>query len=263
MLDYTLTPANAKNVELEWTSSNRNVVRFNDKGEARAVGVGTAEVTVKTNNNKVATCTVKVVAQSSGDDSDIPSAGFTDVSPKAWYYNYVNKAYQRGIISGYNKTKFGPTDKITRGQLMSIIWRAEGKPVAFGTSKFTDVKADEYYATAIKWAAANDIVHGYENTKKFGPNNPIIRQDLAVVLRNYAAYKGFETDANIDLSSFVDYNKIKGGYAESALKWAVKNKVINGRGLTNGKRAIDPFSNTTRAEAAAMIINFLDEFGIE
>ena len=64
------------------------------------------------------------------------------------------------------------------------------------------------------------------------------------------------------MSGFVDYNLVKGGYAEPALKWAVKNHVMSGQNLSNGKRAIDPINNTTRAEAATMIVNFLDNCGL-
>ena len=56
--------------------------------------------------------------------------------------------------------------------------------------------------------------------------------------------------------------KVKGGYAEPALKWAVKYGVMHGQDK-KGKKYIAPISNTTRAEAAAMIVNFLDTFNIE
>ncbi len=185
---------------------------------------------------------------------------FKDVPKSAWYYDSVKEAYNRGIIAGYGPDRFGPNDKVTRGQLVTFLYRIEGEPAVSGTSKFSDVKEGEYYTDPVKWASNNHIVNGYGNTGTFGPTKPIIRQDLAVILNNYAKFKGYPYEEEFDLSGFADYNAVKGGYAEPALKWAVKNHVMSGAGLPNGKRAIQPTNNTTRAQAAAMIVNFLDEF---
>ena len=185
---------------------------------------------------------------------------FTDVSPKAWYYKYVKEAYNKGIIAGYSKTIFAPQAKITRGQLVTILWRYEGEPSMDNVhNRFSDVKEGEYYTDGVKWAASKGIVSGYGGTSKFGPGNPIIRQDLALILKNYAEYKRKDTTANTDLSNFVDYNKLKNSYALDALKWAVKYKVISGNDLGKGKKSIDPLGNATRAHAATMIVNFIDK----
>ncbi len=181
---------------------------------------------------------------------------FKDVKTYEWFYEPIKEAYLGNIISGYSSTRFAPRDKVTRGQLVTILWRLEGQPIVNQNSKFSDVKSGEYYTNAVNWASANHIVNGYGTTGKFGPGNPIIRQDLAVILNNYARHKGLDSITGSKLNTFVDYNKIRGNYAEDALKWAVKYKVISGRKLTNGSKAIDPFNKTTRAEAAAMIINF-------
>lgn len=57
-------------------------------------------------------------------------------------------------------------------------------------NKFTDVENGQYYTEAIKWSASKGIITGYGGTTKFGPNDPIIRQDLAIILNRYAKYKG-------------------------------------------------------------------------
>ena len=65
---------------------------------------------------------------------------FTDVSKKQWYYETISEAYSRGLIAGYNPTRFGPNDKITRGQLVTIIYRMAGSPSTIAYSnKFSDV----------------------------------------------------------------------------------------------------------------------------
>ena len=189
---------------------------------------------------------------------DIPKMKFKDVNPDDWFYEVVKKAYLWGIIKGYNDTTFGSNDKVTRGQLVTILWRMESEPDATSLSNpFNDV-GEDYFTSAVKWASNSDIIHGY-NATKFGPNDPITRQDLAVILNNYAKFKGVSYEGNADLSTFADYDKVKGNYSEPALKWAVENSVMSGQNI-NGKKYISPTNNATRAETAAMIINYIEKF---
>ena len=189
---------------------------------------------------------------------DIHKMKFKDVNPDDWFYEVVKKAYDWGIIKGYNDTTFGSNDKVTRGQLVTILWRMESEPDATSLSNpFKDV-GEDYFTSAIKWASSNDIIHGY-NATKFRPNDPITRQDLAVILNNYAKFKGVSYEGNADLSTFADYDKVKGNYSEPALKWAVENKVMSGQNI-NSKKYISPTNNATRAETAAMIINYIEKF---
>ncbi len=234
-----------------WTSDENYIATVSSTGEVEAHSIGETTIHAIVGEFE-AICTVSVVAEE--------ELSFQDVPKSAWYYESVKEAFNRGIIAGYSPTKFGPNDNVTRGQLVTFLYRIEKEPAVTGTSKFSDVKEGEYYTDPVKWASNNHIVNGYGTTGKFGPNNKIIRQDLAVILNNYAKYKGYSYEEEYDLSGFADYNKVKGGYAEPALKWAVKNSVMSGKGLSNGTKALAPFDNTTRAQAAAMIVNFLDTF---
>ena len=181
---------------------------------------------------------------------------FVDVSESSWYYSAVKYTNSNNIISGYNETIFAPNDKLTRGMLVTILYRMEGSPKNDGKSRFEDVSYDKWYAKAVKWAAENKIVNGYKNTNNFGPTDNILRQDLAVILRNYAKYKNVDVNKLADLSKFSDAQNIS-GYAETAVKWAVSKKVITG----NGDRTLNPKGNATRAEAAAMIQKYCINIG--
>ncbi len=71
------------------------------------------------------------------------------------------------------------------------------------TNGFTDVGADKYYTDAVAWASDNKIVSGYGNSI-FGPDNSITREQRAVILMNYAQYKGYDVSTRADLSKFAE-----------------------------------------------------------
>ena len=189
--------------------------------------------------------------------SNCENKNFSDVYSTDWFYNAVKFAYTNKMMSGYadNKT-FGPNDKLTRGMMVTILYKMEGSPVISGKSKFSDVKSTEYYAKAVKWATDKGIVHGYSGTNKFGPNDNIIRQDLAGILRNYAKYKNKNINITSSLKKFKDYKKID-SYANASMQWAVGKGVITG----NSDGTLNPKGTATRAEAAAMIQKYCNKVG--
>ena len=175
---------------------------------------------------------------------------FTDVSKNSWYYDTVKYTYENNLISGANEYEFRPDAKITRGMIVTILWRMEGKPKVTGIKDFTDVTG-QYYYNAVRWAAKNKIVSGY-NSGKFGPNDSITREQLAVILNNYAKYKGKNVNVTANTNKYVDWYKVT-GYARPAMNWAVAKGVITGK--YNGTR-VDPQGTASRAEAAGMIYNY-------
>lgn len=174
---------------------------------------------------------------------------FTDVAASAWYYDAVAYVYEQGMMKGTNDgTTFSPTMNLTRGMMAQILYNLE-KGTAPAESSFTDVAADAWYADAVNWAAANDIVNGYGNGK-FGPEDSITREQMAVLLYNYAKFKGYDVTASGDLTAFSDGEKVS-GWAEYAMKWAVGEKLING-----SNNALNPLGTASRAEVAQILMNF-------
>ena len=226
-----------------WTSSDSKVAEVDKYGKITAVGVGDATITVKISD---AEATVKIHV-------DLP---FTDVSRSNWYYNSVEYCYKNGIIYGTTNTTFSPNTNVTRGNLVTILWRMEGSPKLSGSLSFPDVKQSDYFYEAVKWAEKSGVVHGYENGQ-FGPNNNISREQLATILNNYAKYKKKDTKAQADLSKFVDNSNVS-SYAREAVSWSVAKNVMSGK--VNGTK-IDPQGRATRAEAAAMIQNYCSYVG--
>lgn len=180
-------------------------------------------------------------------DTDLP---FEDVDSDEWYYSAIKYSYNNKIIMGYNSTTFAPNDNITRGMLVTILYRMEGSPKVSTTSKFPDVKdSSMYYYKAVNWAASNKIVSGYD-TGKFGPDDNITREQLAVILWKYSKYKGKDKDVTADFTKFSDSFKIS-DYAKKGMNWALGVGVMHG---SNGK--LLPQGTATRAEAAAMLSNY-------
>ena len=177
---------------------------------------------------------------------------FIDVSDSMWYYNSVKYCYQNEIIAGTSDNTFEPNTNISRAMLVTILWRMAGTPSSKVENNFPDVKEGLWYTNAIKWATGEKIVSGYDNGK-FGPNDSITREQLAVMLRNYANYKKKNTNSNTNLNQYQDATKVS-SWAKSAMQWAVGKKIISGK---NNGTSLDPKGTATRAEAAGMINNYL------
>jgi len=188
---------------------------------------------------------------------DNPGTGanpFTDVSEKDWFYGDVMFVYENGLILGTSKTLFSPHGTATRGMMATILWRMEGSPAPKGKNSFTDVEAGKWYADAITWAAENGIFAGY-GKDKFGPDDPITREQLAAIFYRYADYKGYDLTVKGNPDTFKDADKIT-DYAKTAMGWAV------GSGLVKGKSSnlLDPQGTATRAEIAAMLHRFIEKY---
>ena len=179
---------------------------------------------------------------------------FTDVSEKDWFYGDVMFVYENGLMLGTSKTLFSPHGTATRGMMATILWRMEGSPAPKGKNSFTDVEAVKWYTDAITWTAENGIFAGY-GKDKFGPDDPITREQLAAIFYRYADYKGYDLTVKGDLDKFKDADKIT-DYAKTAMQWAV------GSGLMKGKSGnlLDPQGTATRAEIAAMLHRFIEKY---
>ena len=179
---------------------------------------------------------------------------FTDVSEKDWFYSDVMFVYENGLMLGTSKALFSPHGTATRGMMATILWRMEGSPAPKGKNSFTDVEAGKWYADAITWTAENGIFAGY-GKDKFGPDDPITREQLAAIFYRYADYKGYDLTVKGNLDTFKDADKIT-DYAKTAMQWAV------GSGLVKGKSGnlLDPQGTATRAEIAAMLHRFIEKY---
>lgn len=215
------------------------------------------EIEVKDNGDgtytfKMPSADAKIVVTFAEDPDwePAPEMPFTDVNEGDWFYDVVLYAYDNGLMTGVSATEFAPNQTTTRGMIVSMLARLEGVTSAEGAG-FADVAANDWYATAVNWAASVGVVNGYEDDT-FRPNDAITREQMAAILYNYADYKGYDVSARADLSDYADAASIS-SWAEDVLAWA------NAEGLINGMTAttIDPQGATTRAQTAAMFERFL------
>ena len=186
---------------------------------------------------------------------ELANTPFTDVYADDWYASAVEYTYNKGILLGTSETTFNPNTQLTRGMLVTILHRMNGKPTPTIQNPFNDVDKSQYYYDAVLWATEKGIVHGYDDESgNFGPDDKITRQDIAVILRNYTEFKGINTNYTTNISSFADADLVS-DYAKSAVQWAVRTGVITGNDEENGK-TLTPHRKATRAEAASIMLKY-------
>ena len=187
------------------------------------------------------------------ENPDIVVNPFTDVSEKDWFYNDAMFVYKNGLMLGTSKTLFSPHGTVTRGMMATILWRMEGSLAPKGENSFTDVEAGMWYTDAITWTAENGIFAGYSKDK-FGPDDPITREQLTAIFYRYADYKGYKLTVTGNLDKFEDADKIT-DYAKTVMQWAVGNGLIKGK----SENLLDPQGTATRAEISAMLHRFIEK----
>lgn len=189
----------------------------------------------------------------SAPPSAAPMVGsFTDVRTNNWFAGAVEYVVNNGLFSGVSDTSFAPNEPVTRGMLVTVLWRAAGEPSA-SASAFADVPADAWYSKAVAWANVNGIVQGYD-ASTFAPDDRITREQLAAIFQRYAGFKGMETSGRGDLSQFGDTGALS-NWAQEGVSWAVGAGLISGK----GDGVLDPQGATTRAEAAVILQRFLEK----
>lgn len=198
-----------------------------------------------------ANATYVTVTPTFAADTGLP---FVDVPANDFYLDAVKFVYEKGLMNGITATTFGGSRTITRGQIVTILYRLSGNPAASNTSSFQDVPANEYYAPAITWAASNGIVNG-RNSTSFAPNDAITRQELAAILYRYTSFRGLTNNKLANLSGYTDQGQVD-GYAVTPMQWCVGNGIINGTSNTT----LTPRGTAQRYQAAIMLMRYCQAF---
>ena len=185
-------------------------------------------------------------------NASCPMSRFTDLTPGAWYHDGIHFCLDNGLMNGMTANSFAPDGTATRGQIVTILYRIAGEPPFMNDNRFSDVARGSYYERAIVWANGKGIVNGYGDGR-FGPNDPITREQLAAILYRCAKYKEMDVsvDENTNFLSFNDFWDVS-EYAKPAMMWAIANGLIQG---TDGD--LLPQGGATRAQAAAVFCRWM------
>lgn len=184
------------------------------------------------------------------------AAQFSDVSSGAWYYEAVTSLADQGIISGTGGNKFSPNSPITRGSFVtmlakSVLTPGEVQQYQFQGS-FKDLKTSHWANPYVNWAVETGVADGYEDNT-FRPDKRVTRQEMAVMVRNFAQSTGRKFPSINNPVTFKDQGKIA-SWALEAVKLCQRADVINGDADTGKFR---PTDNASRAEAASICYKFL------
>ena len=181
-----------------------------------------------------------------------PVPNFTDINGH-WAKEHILFAVSRGLFSGTSKTTFSPNTTLTRGMFVTALGRLAGiDPADYQNRKFTDVKANAYYAPYVNWAASKGIVGGTTSTT-FAPDSNITREQMAVIMKNYADKMGYSIPKTLEAVTFADNAQIS-SWAKDAVKAMQQAGVLSGK----ENNRFDPQGNATRAEAATVLHRFVE-----
>lgn len=182
------------------------------------------------------------------------SAKFIDVKKGAWYEDSVAYVVGKGIMVGVSDNTFAPSASVTRAMFAQILYRLSGSNDFYVSSPYEDVSIRVWYGKAVAWANANGIMSGY-GKGRFGPNDSITREQLALTLYRFSGGAGGYEGPGVD--GFIDGGDVS-PWARNAMSWAIGNGMVSGSG---GR--LNPRKCATRAEASSILARYCEKFVYE
>ena len=184
-------------------------------------------------------------------DTQAGSNLYQDVPAGSWYESAIAYMTSLGLMNGVRNGQFAPNATLTRGMLVTVLWKMENKPATIQSNPFADVPGIAWYTDAVAWAAEHHLVRGY-NKFTFGPEDQLTREQIATILYRYAVMKDFDVGVTTDMTSYEDHNMIS-DWALPAMRWSVCAKLISG--VTPERLA--PKAQCSRAECAVILARFI------
>ena len=195
-------------------------------------------------------CTIcgEIMKQGEVIPAHCPSKAFADLNTDRWYHEYTDYVITRELMNGMDETHFAPEGNLTRGQLVTTLYRLAGEPEVAEPATFSDVKAGRYYTEAVAWGEDLGIVKGMTDDT-FSPEGTVTREQAATFLYRYVTnYLKQEPAQGADLKTFADGGKVQ-NYAKTAMSWAVAEGFFEGY----GDGTLRPRASLTRAQMAKLL----------
>lgn len=180
----------------------------------------------------------------------VKATPFADVASGAWYSDYVEFVYGRGLMKGISDSVFSADSAMTRAMFVTTLYRQAGSPEVSGqvSGLFADCADGMWYSEAVAWAARNGIARGVSDSA-FCPANTITRQEMAVFLYRYIQSEGGGfSGAWMFLLDYADRDEIA-DWAYESVAYCKVNSLMTGSG--DGRFA--PAAPATRAMCAAVL----------
>ena len=175
---------------------------------------------------------------------------YTDIGT-SWAADDIWYVTASGLFKGVEEGVFAPKTTMTRGMVVTILYRLAGEPEVTGTASFKDVPENKFYTDAVIWAAENEITKGYPDGT-FRPYDDVTREEFVTFLYRYDGENPVEEDY---LAGYPDADQVS-KFAKDAMNWAVANGFINGA-IVNGEIMIVPGATAKREEAAAIVTRYM------
>lgn len=251
---YNWAPAGTTGVVsgIRCSSSNRSVVTTETQSATlNAIAPGTSTITLYEDSTGKQLAQTTVTVRS--------CYLFNDVSVGDWYAtpSVLGYSVENGLLTGYSDSQFGGYNAVTRGQVVTILWRIAGQPTATAQA-FADVDYSQYYGQAVRWARSTGVAEGYGQgtSATFCADNPVTREELCVMLQRYtnkvAKISTTPSSASLKkLAAFPDSGSVS-SWANNAVAWAIGEGLISGDTST-GQALINPQGTAYRCAAAKMV----------
>lgn len=259
---FELTSANGKKIDLnidiqnnygeidesspptENDNSDENTSNDNTSNGGASNGNTSSGTTFKPSGGSITTHPVEKPIE-----KNEPKKTFTDVPTTHWASEYIEKAVEMGIVSGYENGDFRPDNEMTRAEFATVLWNVAGKPVLPEGPRFTDVSENDWFYKQVAWCYVEGIINGTSGTT-FSPNDKLTREQAMTMLYRY---KGSPPTENA-IDKFSDSDAVS-DYAKNAMNWAVSNGIVSGVTETE----LSPKTNATRAQLATIMVRFLNK----
>lgn len=171
-----------------------------------------------------------------------------------WAKDSALRSVSLGLFSGTSATTFSPDMTMSRSMMAMVFYRMAGSPAVSGTDSFTDTEKDSWYSTAVTWAAQQGVISGYGDGR-FGPDDPVTREQMVTILHSYAENCKYDVTARNDLSAFTDAGQIS-SFAVESMQWAVAEGLVTGTSAST----LSPLDAVSRGQAATILVQFYDSF---
>lgn len=190
------------------------------------------------------------------DPGDIP---FTDVKTDDWFYESVDFVYEHGLMNGTGETTFAPEITMTRGMLVTVLYRMEGSPEVTDEERAVfDDTSGAFYTDAVAWAKSNGVVNGVSD-REFRPNDEVTREQAVTIFYRYCVeYCQIGGGQTVELDGqFADADKVS-DFAVDAMKWSAAVELITGI-PADGAVYLQPKGKLSRAQSATILMRCVED----